>query len=110
MGISRKCWFGIFRKKFIRASPRQETIIVLHANNTLASSSFTEEPTTREEEEKEEEADDVVVVDRYANINALSPPATQRQEDVMLMSIEDIAATKIQAYFRSHLVYIYSTI
>ncbi|CAL5326533.1 unnamed protein product [Camellia sinensis] len=84
MGKSRN-WFGIVRKKLFGSLSPQETIIVFHTNNT-STSLFTEETRTpravadNNEDTKSEVGNDVA------------------------LSKEDIAATKIQAFFRRHLV------
>ncbi|CAL5371363.1 unnamed protein product [Camellia sinensis] len=83
MGKSRN-WFGIVRKKLFGSLSPQETIIVFHTNNT-STSLFTEETRTpravadNNEDTKSEVGNDVA------------------------LSKEDIAATKIQAFFRRHL-------
>ncbi|GMP32102.1 hypothetical protein CsSME_00006013 [Camellia sinensis var. sinensis] len=83
MGKSRN-WFGIVRKKLFGSLSPQETIIVFHTNNT-STSLFTEETRTpravadNNEDTKSEVGNDVA------------------------LSKEDIAATKVQAFFRGHL-------
>ncbi|KAL7192892.1 hypothetical protein ACSBR2_024661 [Camellia fascicularis] len=83
MGKSRN-WFGIVRKKLFGSLSPQETIIVFHTNNT-STSLFTEETRTpravadNNEDTKSEVGNDVA------------------------LSKEDIAAIKIQAFFRGHL-------
>uniref|UniRef100_A0A5B6YHP6 Uncharacterized protein n=1 Tax=Davidia involucrata TaxID=16924 RepID=A0A5B6YHP6_DAVIN len=82
MGKSQS-WFGTVRRKFFRSSP-QETIIVLHTSAT-----FSEEALST----------------RVSNAITLSSPPQKRES----LSKEDIAAIKIQAFFRGHLVFHSST-
>ncbi|KAK2981264.1 hypothetical protein RJ640_028629 [Escallonia rubra] len=99
MGTSRSkkkgSWFGIVRKTFFKASPR-ETIIVLHTNNT--SSSFGEEATAAAAAARNEEVSHEII--EVENIGA-SPSLTETNE--LLSEEEVIAAIIIQAYFRRHL-------
>ncbi|XP_024978453.1 protein IQ-DOMAIN 31 [Cynara cardunculus var. scolymus] len=83
MAKTRKSWFGVVRRKFLRSSPRpSETIVVLHTMNTT----FSDEPPPPPP----------------------PPPSTTTvTEDHVCdtpRSIKEIvAATKIQACFRCHL-------
>ncbi|KAG9135769.1 hypothetical protein Leryth_002494 [Lithospermum erythrorhizon] len=86
MGMPRRRWLGIVRKKLFRSLP-QETIIVLHTNNTTGS--FSEATTTTRV------SSDVVLHNSNDN-NCGSNHA-------YFLTKEEIAAIKIQSCFRGHL-------
>ncbi|KAM7516079.1 hypothetical protein LguiA_005662 [Lonicera macranthoides] len=90
MGMS-KNWVAVVRRKFFRPSPR-ETIIILHTNDTTSNFSQ-EDAATREDAVSREDAQN--------DMATFAVSTTQREE--LVLSKEDIAAIKIQAYFRRHL-------
>lgn len=87
MGMS-KNWVAVVRRKFFRPSPR-ETIIILDTNDTT--SNFSQEDAVGRE-------------DAQNDMATFAVSTTQKEE--LVLSKEDTAAIKIQAYFRRHLVLI----
>ncbi|GKB51924.1 protein IQ-DOMAIN 1 [Tanacetum coccineum] len=86
MAKTRKSWFGIVRRKFVRSSQRHpETIIVLHTNNTTFSQEQTPAPPPPPPSTPTTIQDDPVVCEEVPSLNETS------------------SATKIQACFRRHL-------
>ncbi|XAR58028.1 hypothetical protein NMG60_11026362 [Bertholletia excelsa] len=73
-------WFGAVRRKLFRSSPK-ETVVVFHTNTTT---SFTGEATPRDSQGRNDVA---------------FPPSDQKKELIE----QDLAAVRIQSFFRGHL-------
>jgi len=87
MGVSKK-WLGIVRRKFLRSSNKDITLhpcISVCTNQKEQAILGNESTTTRE------------------NFISLPPPAINSPSTIFTK--EDLAAIKIQAYFRGHLVW-----
>ncbi|KAI8541087.1 hypothetical protein RHMOL_Rhmol08G0035800 [Rhododendron molle] len=89
-----RSWFGIVQNKFFRPPP-QNTVIVLHANNTI-STSFIEENRNRIDDAANE-------MSKKTDVGSNRIPLSCSSTEVKELSEEDTAAIKIQAFFRGHL-------